>query len=324
MTDDQQLIEPGAETRNAETRNERREFFRAALGAAAVTAAGASALALATSASAATIADNDIFVFLVQLDYLAGEYFSYATTGASLPAALLTGQTADTVGAATGARQVTFTDPVVAQYANEITQDLVANITYIRTQLGTDGIRSQPAIDLGTSATSAFGKLATAAGIATAGAFDPYASDGNFLLGAFMIEDVIVTAYIGALSVISDKTLLAAATGILATHAHHAAVIRALLYAKGATTASLRTSADAISNVRDLFDGTTDLDQGISPATVGGNLVSNVTPAAANGSILARSVGNVLNEFYLNSASVSLGGFFTAGVNGAVKTSTAN
>jgi hypothetical protein len=330
MTDDQQLIEPGAETRNANVPNanvpnERREFFKAALGAAAVTAAGASALAIATSASAATIADNDIFRFLVQLDYLAGQYFSFATTGAGLSAALLTGQTTDTAGSATGARQVTFTDPVVAQYATEITQDLVANITYIRTQLGADGIVSQPAIDLGTSATSAFGKLATAAGIATAGAFDPYASDGNFLLGAFMIEDVIVTAYIGALTVISDKTLLAATTGILATHAHHAAVIRALLYAKGATTASLRTSADAISNVRDNLDGTTsDLDQGISPTTISGNVISNITPAAANGSILGRTVGHVLNEFYLNSAAVSLGGFYTAGLNGAVKVSTAN
>lgn len=324
MTDDQQLIEPGAETGNTEIRNERREFFRAALGAAAVTAAGASAIAIATSASAATIADNDIFRFLVQLDYLAGQYFSYATTGAGLSAALLTGQTTDTAGSATGARQVTFTDPVVAQYATEITQDLVANITYIRTQLGADGIVAQPAIDLGTSATSAFGRLANNAGIATAGAFDPYASDGNFLLGAFIIEDVIVTAYIGALTVITDKTLLGAATGILATHAHHAAVIRALLYAKGATTASLRTSADAISSSRDNLDGTTDLDQGISPATVGGNLVSNITPAAANGSILARSTGNVLNVFYLTSASVSLGGFYTAGLNGAVKVSTAN
>ncbi|GAA0338880.1 ferritin-like domain-containing protein [Sphingomonas oligophenolica] len=324
MTDDQQLIEPGAETANPDSRNERREFFKAALGAAAVTAAGASALAIATSASAATIADNDIFVFLCQLDYLAGEYFSFATTGTGLSPALLTGQTADTVGAATGARRVTFTDPVVTEYAAEITRDLVANITYIRAQLGTDGVRSQPAIDLGTSATSAFGKLATAAGIDTAGAFDPYASDGNFLLGAFMIEDVLVTAYIGAITVISDKTLLAAASGILATHAHHAAVIRALLYAKGATTPSLRTSADKISNVRDNLDGTTDLDQGISPTTVSGNLVSNVVPAAPNGSILGRSTGNVLNEYYLNSASVSLGGFFTAGLNGTIKASTAN
>ena len=136
MTDDQQLIEvpESAATAPGEPRNERREFFRAALGAAAVTAAGASALAIATSASAAVIADNDMLRYLTQLDYLAAQFFSYATTGAGLNAALLTGQTTDTAGAATGARQVTFTDPVVAQYATEIAQDLTANIIWLPVQ----------------------------------------------------------------------------------------------------------------------------------------------------------------------------------------------
>ena len=325
MTDDQQLIEPGAETRSADPRNERREFFKAALGAAAVTAAGASALALATSASAATIADNDIFVFLLQLDYLAGEYFSVATTGSTLPAALLTGTGGTAGAAATGGRQVTFADAVVAQYATEIRQDLVANITYLRTQLGTDGIIAQPAIDLGTTPTGAFSTLARAAGIVATGvSFDPYASDENFLLGAFMFEDVIVTAYIGALTVITDKTLLAAASGILATHAHHAAMIRALLFKKGATTASLRTNANAISDIRDQLDGTSEDDQGVAILAPPAADVSNIVPSAANGSILGRTYDNVLNEFYLNSASVSLGGFFTAGLNGTFKTSKAN
>jgi hypothetical protein len=157
MTDDQQLIEaPESGNMSPDAgRNERREFFRAALGAAAVTAAGASALAIATSASAAVIADNDMLRYLTQLDYLAGQYFSFATTGTGLSAALLTGQSTDVAGSATGARQVTFTDPVVAQYATEITQDLTAIITWLRTQLGAEGIVAQPAIDLGTTATGA-------------------------------------------------------------------------------------------------------------------------------------------------------------------------
>lgn len=324
MTDDQQLIE--ATESGDEPRNERREFFRAALGAAAVTAAGASALAIATSASAAVIADNDMLRYLTQLDYLAGQFFSFATTGAGLPAALLTGQTTDTAGAATGARQVTFTDPVVAQYATEITQDLTAIITWLRTQLGADGIVAQPAIDLSTTATGAFSKIAQAANIVAAStSFDPYASDGNFLLAAFMFEDVIVTAYIGAISSITDKTILAGITGILATHSHHAAVIRALLYAKGVATPTLRTYADSISGVRDKLDGVPGIDDyGISPVTISGNLVSSITPVAPNGSIIGRASGSVLNEFYLTSASVSVGGFFTAGLNGAIKVSTAN
>lgn len=335
MTDDQQLIEASearAETttpeiRSGEVHKERREFFKAAFGAAAVTAAGGAALSMATSASAAVIADNNAFVFLLQLDYLAAQYYSYATTGAGLAPSLLTGQTTDTAGAATGARQVTFTDPLIAQYAREFAQDLVANVTYIRAQLGSDGISAQPAIDLGTSPTGAFSKLAQAAAVVGAGAsFDPYASDENFLLGAFMFEDVIVTAYIGVIAAVTDKTLMGAASGLLATHAHHASVIRALLYARDvAPSYPLRAKVDAISNVRDNLDGTTsDLDQGISSTMVNTLVLSNVVPAASNGSVLARSTTQVLNILYLNSLVVSAGGFYPAGINGAFKTSGSN
>ena len=333
MTDDQQLIEApdsgnmsdGAAT--TEGRNERREFFRAALGAAAVTAAGASALAIATSASAATILDNDMLRYLVQLDYLAGQFFSFATTGAGLPAALLTGQaTGETPGSATGARQVTFTDPVVEKYAAEISSDLTANVTWLRAQLGAEGVVAQPAIDLGTAATGAFSKFAQAASIVGAGvSFDPYSSDENFLLAAFMFEDVLVTAYIDAVHNIVDKAILAGISGILATHSHHAAVIRALLYAKGVATPALRTKADAISAVRDSIDGVPDIDDhGISPVTISGNIVSNIVPVAPNGSIIGRTAGTVLNILYLSSTATNSGGFFTAGLNGAIKSSSAH
>jgi hypothetical protein len=324
LTDDQQLIEGSESPLQPESnlRNERREFFRAALGAAAATAAGAGALSIATSASAATIVDNDMGNFLLQLEYLAAQYYSFAVTGAGLPAAMLTG--VGTAGAATGARQVTFTDPLVAQYASEIQQDLAAHVSFLRATLGTDGATAQPAIDLGTGTTSAFSKTAVAAGIAAAGAFDPYASDENFLLGAYIFEDVLVTAFAGAAASISDKAFLGKVLGLVSTHSHHTAVIRSLLYAKGVATPALRTNADKISDVRDTLDGTAELDQGISPSTVSGNIVSNVVPAGADGLIAGRSTGQVLNILYLNSAAVSLGGFYTAGLNGTVKTSSAN
>ena len=326
MTEDQQLIEGTESALQPEStlRNERREFFRAALGAAAATAAGAAALSIATSASAATIVDNEMGNFLLQLEYLAAQYYSFAVTGSGLPAAQLSG--VGTLGAATGASQVTFTDPLVAQYAAEAAQDLAAHVAFWRTTLGTDGATAQPAIDLGSGASGAFSRIAAAATIVASGAsFNPYAGDENFLLGAYMFEDVIVTGYAGAAASLSDKTLLGKVLGLLATHAHHAAVIRSLLYAKGATTAALRTGADKISDVRDGLDGaSTNLDQGISPTTVSGNTVSNVVPAGTDGLVLGRSTGQVLNILYLNSASVSSGGFYTAGLNGTLKTSAAN
>lgn len=321
MTEDQQLIEGSASPLQPENplRNDRREFFRAALGAAAATAAGAGALSIATSASAATIADNDMGNFLLQIEYLVAQYYSFAVTGTGLPAAQLTG--VGTAGAATGASQVTFTDPLLAQYAREAAQDFAAHVAFLRSTLGTDGATAQPAIDLGSGATGAFSKIAQAAGVVAAGAsFNPYAGDDNFLLGAYIIEDVVVTGYAGACASLTDKTLLGQVLGLLASHSHHAAVIRSLLYAKTA----LRPQVEAISGVRDALDGSGDVDQGVTPETVNNLILSNVVPAGRDGLLVGRSTGQVLNVFYLNSAAVTSGGFYTAGVNGAIKAGAAN
>jgi hypothetical protein len=309
-------------------REDRRAFFRAALGGAAVAAAGVAAVGLAGTASAQAVTDADILNFALNLEYLEAQFYSYAANGVGLPASLLGGT--GTPGAVTGGRQVTFTDPVVAQYAREIAADEAAHVQFLRTALGTSAV-AMPAIDLGFTANSAFSRAAQAAGLATAGnAFDAYASDENFLLAAFIFEDVGVTAYKGASPLISSNAYLDAAAGILAAEAFHAGLIRSTLYAKGIATPSLRTSADAISNARDTLDGAQDLDQGISTLTVtnasaAAVTYANIAPADANGLAFSRSPGQVLGIVYLNAtANTTSGGFFPAGVNGTIKASSAS
>lgn len=301
-------------------RTERRDFFKA-FGVAAGVAGG---LALAPRVMAQTApSDSDVLNFALNLEYLEAQFYSYAAFGTGLPANLLTGT--GTQGAVSGGRQVAFTDPVVQQYAREIAADEVAHVAFLRSALGSAAV-AQPAIDVSATPTSAFSAAAQAAGLISAGqTFDPYANDENFLLGAFIFEDVGVTAYKGAAPLITNKTYLEAAAGILAVEAYHASIIRTTLYGKGLQTPTLVSATEAISNARDSLDGATDLDQGVRGANDGfGNLASNIVPLDGNGIAFSRTTGQVLNIVYLNRAAVARGGFFPNGVNGAIITSAAS
>ena len=320
----------------AKRREERREFIRAA-GGATVALAGVSMLGACsgvsdgnddqTSTPAPTptptpvvLTDGDILNFALNLEYLEAQFYSFAVSGTGLPDSLLGGT--GTKGNATGGRQVNFTDPQVAAYAREIAQDERAHVAFLRQAIGATSV-AQPPIDIGTDPNGAFSSAARAAGLVGAGqSFDPYANDENFLLGAFIFEDVGVTAYKGSARLISSKAFLEAAAGILAAEAYHASLIRATLYVKGIAAPSLQLieATEKISDARDELDGTPDIDQGIAPI---GN-ASNIVPADGNGIAFSRTAGQVLNITYLNRQAVVSGGFFPAGVNGAIKASAAS
>ena len=340
MTESEHLIE--ALDARVERRNDRRNFFKAVVGTAAV---GAGAFAFASAAQAQAVTDNDVLNFALNLEYLEANFYYYAVFGTPIPAASTTGVgtpvATSSLALNAGARAVNFTDPLVAQYAREIAADELAHVNFLRSAL-TSAAVAQPAIDVGITPTGAFSSAARAAGLigaTTAAAptfFDPYASDENFLLGAFIFEDVGVTAYKGAAPLITNKTYLAAAAGILAVEAYHASIVRTVLYRKGigtpafgttpaiAAQPALLTSADKISDARDSLDGTTDLDQGISTRTTGTGEQSNIVPVDSTGLTYSRSAAQVLNIVYLNKAAVTMGGFFPAGVNGSIKTSANN
>jgi hypothetical protein len=340
MIDEQTIID--ALDARVRRRTERREFFRIA-GASATAVAGTSLLAAcfgdgddddngnigvisptptptpSPTSTTGAVTDADILNFALNLEYLEAQFYSFAATGSGLSSSLLGGT--GTQGAVTGGRKASFSDPVVAAYANEIAGDEVAHVAFLRSQLGS-AVVAQPAIDIsGTDPNGAFSNAARSAGLVGAGqAFDPYANDENFLLGAFIFEDVGVTAYKGAAPLLASKAFLEASAGILAAEAYHAGLIRTVLFRKGIATPALRTSADKISDARDSLDGSTDLDQGISPM----GAASNIVPADANGIAFSRTPGQVLNIAYLTRMAVTRGGFFPAGVNGKINMSAAS
>jgi hypothetical protein len=127
-----------------------------------------------------------------------------------------------------------------------------------------------------------------------------------------MIKDVMVSAYIGLIPLLTSTLYSNAVAGILAAESHHAALIRSQLYMMGGSAV---TKAGQISDARDALDGTSDDDQGVVNSGA-----ANITPTDANGIVFARTTGGALNIFYDNHAAVVGGGFFPAGINGTFLT----
>ena len=297
--------------RSSESPVDRRRFLRTA-GLAGVGVAGIGALgALGTGTAVAAPSgpsDAAVLNFALNLEYLEAEYYLRGVFGEGLK----DGQTSGSGkrGGVTGGRKVKFDTKLGRQYAEEIAGDERAHVDFLRSALGGAKV-SRPEINL----TDAFNAAATAAGLIKKGqSFDPFANENNFLLGAFVFEDVGVTAYKGASPLISNKTYLEAAAGILAVEAYHAGLIRTLLLARG-----LDAPVQKISNARDSLDGPRDLDQGIIK-----NDTANIVPTDSNGLAFSRTAGQVLNIAYLTPARATKGGFFPKGVNGEINTSDDN
>ena len=299
-----------AEERKIDLEAGRRAFIKAVgLGGAA------SALAVATVQKASaqtTAADYDVAIlnFALNLEYLEAQFYQLAAYGVGLPSSYTSGL--GTLGGVIGGRKVNFSNPIVADYAAEIATDEKNHVAFLRSALGNQAV-SQPQLDIA----NAFTVAAQAAGVVPAsGFFDAYANDVNFLLAAYIFEDVGVTAYHGAAPFITNKAYLAAAAGILAVEAYHAGLIRTFLFAQQSSAVSMIT--DQISALRATLSGAAD-DQGIdaSQSTLGGGFPSpvNIVPADANSIAYARTPRQVLNVVY-GQAGASHGLFFPNGVNG--------
>jgi hypothetical protein len=209
-----------------------------------------------------------------------------------------------TLGQVIGGRQVPFKTKAFRRYAEEIAADEGAHVRFLRSVLGAGPV-ARPTIDLD----KAFTTTAVATGLLKPGQkFDAFANERNFLLAAFLFEDVGVTAYKGAAPLISDRGVLEAAAGILAVEAYHAGEIRTLLAGMG-----LFKWVQAISDARDSLDGPEDKDQGI-----GDGSTANIVPTDANGLAFSRSPSEVLGIVYLGGEASGFG-FFPNRLNGAIQ-----
>ena len=306
MLNDDVVPESGNQLVSAEVAasvDRRRMMRKAGVGIAGLVAAGVMTAGKSASASPAT--DAEIFNFALNFEYLGAEYYLRAVTGVGLSSyAGVTG--VGTQGTVTGGSLVPFKTEALAYYAQQLAVDELAHVLFVRQVLGSAAI-AEPSIDLASSWTV----LATAAGLIAPGqSFNPFQDEISFLLGAYVLEDVCVTALAGAANLLTVPDNIAYAASLLGTEAYQAGAIRGFLANIGANLAT-----DAISALRAKLSGTGDNGTGDD-----GNPY-NLTNVDYNGQVYRRTPSQVLAIAYGSGVSGTASGlFFPNGVNGTFTT----
>jgi ferritin-like protein len=307
---------------NLERRAERRADRRKAIAMGGAALAG---LMLTTKLAQAqsTVTDADVLNFALNLEYLEAQFYTLATAGIFINDSTIGlsidsgdgtvkgGSVTTKTGVNTGITPVPFATPALKDYANETAAEERNHVAFLQAGLKGAGAVSvaMPNIDL----VNSFNALATAAGIGSA--FDPFADETSFLLGAFIFEDVGVTAYNGGATLLKDPNLLQAAAGILAVEAYHAGSIRTRIYSAGTAAQGLSQQIAAARTSLSQAAGHTGADDiGVGNASNGN---STIVDADANAITYVRTPAEVLNIVYGGKSGG--GAFFPNGLNGNVK-----
>ena len=283
------------------------------IGFAGTGAALAGALSACSPAMAAKPnIDVDVLNFALNLEYLEAAFYLAAVGRLSEFRAIGGSAEIRLPAGFSGSSAIPGLSGSVTAYAEEIAGDELAHVLALRAALGARAV-DRPVLDLG-AAFDAAGKAAS--GNAIVG-FNPFANELFFLHGAFIFEDVGVTAYKGAARLLTDDSaggVLDTAAGILAVEAYHAGEIRTLLYQRKDQQAvaglTVEQVTKAISDLRGSVGG--GKDQGI---TLGGK--ANIVVADTNAIAYGRSTAEVLAIVYLGAT--GRGGFFPNGLNGNIK-----
>ncbi len=339
-------------------------------GSAAMAAASLMPHKAAAQAAVASYSDNDILNFALNLEYLEANFYYLAafgttvdvgnasSTAAGAPVLGINGVSgSNTAGSTSGVvanagitgapalstYKVPFASPVLAAYAVETAIEEGKHVMLLRSALGAAAV-SQPAINL---TPGLFDTLAGLAGVpSTLRPFNPYANEGFFLLGAYIFEDVGVSAYHGAAPLITGKTtILPVAAGIHAVEAYHAGLIRySIIVADAAGTYATAGALGMVTGMLSAFRNTAAQAKPQVPANpldpnpddygtanqmvmlnsttaVAATQIVNAGPASSSAPAISfgRTTSQVLNIVTAggaNTGAKATGGFFPSGLNG--------
>lgn len=245
--------------------------------------------ALQTSANNTEVSEADILNFALNLEYLEAEFYTFASTGKSISSfgigidGLASGSNSVAGGSTMGGAEVTFdrNELFSKEVALEIGAEERAHVSLLRSALGSAAI-AKPNINL------------NALGIG-------FGNQTDFLIVARLLEDIGVSAYSGAASLLKTPEIIKTAARLLATEAQHAGGIRTQVAALKIPTTQL-----------DLAD--------ILPPPSGKQL-QFFSANPSNGLVAARNAGEVLYLAFGMKPNVTEGGFFPTGLNGNITTS---
>jgi hypothetical protein len=338
-------------------------------GAAAMAAVSVVPKQAAAQSAVVVYSDNDILNFALNLEYLEANFYYLAAFGTTIDVAnaastaagapvlgingVLGNNTAGSTSgvvansgsstAAASTYKVPFVSPVLGGYAVETALEEGKHVAALRSALGSLAV-AQPAINL---TPALFDTLAGAAGVSSSlRPYSPYSNEAYFLLGAYIFEDVGVSAYHGAAPLLTGKTtVLPVAAGILGVEAYHAGLVRSSLiiadaaatYAPSGTLSTVtgqlsafrNSAAQAKAQVPFNPEDPSPDDYGTAnqmvtlngTASVAATSIVNAGPASAPApaTAFARSTSQVLNIVTAgnaNAGSIAKGGFFPNGLNG--------
>jgi hypothetical protein len=330
-------------------RSQRRNFLKT-VGVGALGVAGESFLIHREAVTQPTNQDREFLNFALNLEYLEAEFYLAAigtnlvAQGAGITGAgdvgtvrLKSGSGGFTCGSGGSAiTRVPFTNALVQELALELANDEFNHVVYLRAALAAIGgsCIARPSLDLYES----FIAAGNAIGLSS---FDPFANDLSFLLGAYLLENITASTYLGAVNSLHDKTILGAVAGILSVEGGHASAVRSTLYtldymnrlsSPQFTGIQISGITTAISKMRSTADGTLGFgqdDQGVVKTNPFSTLLApltataqpaNIFAADSNSIAFARTVTQVLNIVYQTasySKAPAHGGFFPDGLNGS-------
>jgi hypothetical protein len=266
------------------TRKSRRGFTKSIGVAGAGIAAFLADLQPATAQSSSTLTSSDIAIlqFALNLEYLEAEFYTMALTGQTISQAGLTVTGSGSAGATTGGQKVTFiTGSSLLNSVTQIAADERAHVALLQSTLTGAGVTP--------IAKPAINLNALGTG---------FQSQEAFIALARSFEDVGVSAYAGAAPMIQSTTVLGYAARILAAEAEH--------------TANLRLHASLYQAPTTAVDS-----QDILPPPTGMQYIST----NSQGLVAVRTPGEVLAVVFGGNTHATSGGFFPAGVNGALNSS---